>query len=201
MLLADIHNANLTSDERGPQKPEQVDISLLNDLLEESAEKSRIRAFAEEINAHLSEDREGSEPTQLSHTDLNPDNILWAGNGPCLIDWEQACMAYYSVDLMSTGLMWSIRDDTDFDERLFGRFFETYRYTGGHSCDFEFAYWHIVGWGFGWLMHNLRRGSLQDLSESERDKCKRAVAKMTRRILSRAAQRSVLLGAWERNYT
>ena len=79
MLLADIHNANLTSDERGPQKPEQVDISLLNDLLEESAEKSRIRAFAEEINAHLLEDHEGSEPTQLSHTDLNPDNILWAG--------------------------------------------------------------------------------------------------------------------------
>lgn len=126
-LLADIHNVDLQDVEGEPQKPRLVDIDLLNGLVGDGETRRRVEDLARETNRNLQASSEDLEPTLLSHTDLNPDNVLWTQEGPCLLDWEQACEAYYSVDLMSTGLVWSGLHVGEFNEPLFGAFKETYQ--------------------------------------------------------------------------
>ena len=191
-LLAAIHNADLSEPDLPPKHPPAVDF----DLLDESSPEESFRSLATETNDVLARLNPLLEPTLLSHTDLHPENVIWRDGEPYIIDWEEACMAFYSFDVIGTAMMWSgLHGGGTFDVARYEAFLLTYvdAYRGPHVCSPDVGFWMAMGWGFAWLSHNLRRLRRPDLTPEDVDKHQTAADKVIRALLASSEHRQELL--------
>lgn len=194
-LLAGIHAINLTVESRELQSPPTFEPMLLSALPGLDDRTRELVKIIHQTNLQLEKLAKASEPSLLSHTDLHPSNVLWSGDEPYLIDWEQAGPAYYSVDVVSTAMTWSLSAEGTFGADAYTAFLESYRsfYDGPHTLNSEFAFWHCMGWGLDWLAHNLRQMKSGNPESDTLSKFARAATRQVDVVISTHDKMDVLL--------
>lgn len=122
-------------------------------LLEENINKYDI-IFNKCIKAY----NENNNQLAICHRDMDPKNVMWAGDEPIIIDWESAKLSNPDRDLIETTLNWSGFLSNTFQEAKFMALiagYKKFRKTDNTN-------WHGIIIGnlmgrFGWLDYNLKR--------------------------------------------
>lgn len=94
----------------------------------------------------------------LTHSDMDPKNVMWNGNNPIVIDWECAGVSNPERELLEDALCWSGFLSDKFDEEKFLSVFREYSlYRSINGVDwYDVICGNLVG-RIGWLKYNIER--------------------------------------------
>lgn len=114
-----IHETKL-SDSGRPITPEELVHRIREDIKSESPE-----AYRRALDKHGANFKELEDNFALTHTDLNPGNLLKGSKGLQIIDWTDAAMTHPYLDLACVGIFY-LHDSIDLEVFLSG-------YTNGKA--------------------------------------------------------------------
>jgi|SRR6185437_13667421 len=97
-----------------------------SEILPESETKDIFESYAKIVNVYPRNDEKN---LVSCHNDLKPDNIIFDGNKPWIVDWEAAFLNDRYVDLasMANFVVKSDKDEADFLEKYFGKVADEYQ--------------------------------------------------------------------------
>jgi thiamine kinase-like enzyme len=106
----------------------------------------------------------------ISHTDLDPKNVLWDSlENPLLIDWESARAINATHDIIQLALDWTGCPSCSINMPDFQMLLRTFKEAGG-SIDVELledVLWAILGNSLNWLAFNIRKSLDPSLDHDE----------------------------------
>lgn len=133
----------------------------------------------------------------LSHRDLDPKNILWFKDKPCIIDWEAAGYVNPYQELIEVINYWTDKGNGELDRNKFEAIYQAYRVS---VTNIQVDWYPIITSGFGgmlgWLDYSFKRSLEIDIVSLEEKVLGTEQVLNTIKELIRYTQKMKLLHNW-----
>ncbi len=133
----------------------------------------------------------------LSHRDLDPKNVLWENNKPCIIDWEAAGYINPDQDLLERLNDWADQGNGRLDKAKFDAFCQAYTAVAGkRRIDWDTALAAGFSGMLGWLNYSFRRSLGIESASPEESELGSKQALITMKALIQYARRRTIIKKW-----